>query len=629
MEPRSYRDRPRARLAAPRRPALGLTASLDLYDYGLIGNLRTAALVSRFGSIDWACFPEFHSPSVFGRILDLRRGGFARVAPVGWQEVTQHYLPGTNVLASYFRLPGGRQLELTDAMPVTPSFIAPPQSRILRRIEATGGPVEVEVVIEPRFDYGRAPRVRWRRGSGAAIVARHGEDLLWVTAPWPWTMPGRTAWCRGWLRPGAPAFVSIEWGAPTSTVEPSVLLSATVRFWREWVRHPEAPMLRAAHVWRDWVERSELLLKLLSSRDSGAFVAAPTTSLPEWPGGPRNWDYRFAWVRDAAFAAQALLLLGHVQEARNYVRWIVARLTPGSAPRLATMYRITGEPVDAEETLPHWTGYEKARPVRIGNAAGGQVQLDIFGEVLDAVEQLLPIDTGFVEEHWPALAGLVEAAAVGWTRPDAGLWESRAAPAHYVHSKVMCWVALDRGRRIAARLGDRSRATRWAATSARIHRTVLDRGYDRDRATFVQAFDGAELDASALRIPMTGFLPFTDRRVRSTVRAVERELAQGPFVHRYHGSDGVLGPEGAFLLCSFWLVECLARAGEHDRAVRMFRSLLRIAGPLRLFSEEFDPLAWRPLGNYPQAFTHIGVLRAALAIGVEARSSGQGAIAGR
>ncbi|MCI4360508.1 MAG: glycoside hydrolase family 15 protein, partial [Thermoplasmata archaeon] len=503
---------------------------------------------------------------------------------------------------SYFRLSGGRQLELIDLMPVTPSFVAPPQSRIIRRMEATGGPVEVEVEVEPRFDYGRAGRVGWRREGDASVVARHAAERLTARAPWEWATSGPTASCRGQLRPGAPEFVSIEWGEPSSTAEPSVLLSATVRFWKEWVRHPEAPLLRQAHVWRDWVERSELLLKLLSSRDSGAFVAAPTTSLPEWPGGPRNWDYRFAWVRDAAFSAQALLLLGHVQEARNYVRWIVGRLAPGPTPHLATMYRITGEPVDREEILPHWAGYERARPVRIGNAAGDQVQLDIYGEVLDAVEQLLPIDTGFVQENWPTLARLVEAAANGWTRPDAGLWESRATPAHYVHSKVMCWVALDRGQRIAERLGDRGRARRWAATAARIHRTVLDRGYHAKRATFVQAFEGSELDASGLRIPMTGFLPFTDRRVRSTVAAIERELARGPFVQRYHAPDGLLGPEGAFLLCSFWLVECLARSGQRDRAIRMFRALLRIASPLRLFSEEFDPLSWRPLGNYPQAF---------------------------
>jgi GH15 family glucan-1,4-alpha-glucosidase len=370
------------------------------------------------------------------------------------------------------------------------------------------------------------------------------------------------------------------------------------------------------------VERSELLLKLLSNRETGAFVAAPTTSLPEWPGGPRNWDYRYAWVRDAAFAAQSLLLLGHVREAREYVRWVVGRFSAAGTGGLATMYRANGEPVDRERLLDHWEGHDGSRPVRIGNAAGDQTQLDIYGEVLDAAEQLAPADPEFVRRAWPVLSQLVDAAVERWTGPDAGIWESRSAPAHYVHSKVMCWVAVDRGRRIAERLGHARRAVNWQRVAEAIHRTVLQQGYDEARGTFVQAFDRRELDASVLRIPMTGFLPFDDPRVTSTVRVVERELGVGPFVYRYRAADSLHGPEGAFLLCSFWLVECLARSGETERAVRIFRKLLKIASPLRLFPEEFDPRAWRPLGNYPQAFTHIGVLRAALAIGADPSVTG-------
>jgi len=593
----------------------GAAAWRDIYDYGAIGNLRTAALVSRFGSVDWACFPHFHSPSVFGRLLDRRRGGYASVTPVGWRETTQRYLPGTNVLTSYFALPGGRQFELTDFMPVTPSFVTESDARIVRRLGVEGGPVDIRVEVEPRFDYGRGSAPAWAREAPTRLVWTRGEDRLTGTAPWPWRREGRAAVAEGTLAPGDEAFVLLDWGDPPAPSDPAVLLSATARFWRNWVRHPDAPLLRSTHVWRDWVERSELLLKLLSSRETGAFVAAPTTSLPEWPGGPRNWDYRYAWVRDAAFAAQSLLLLGHVREARDYVRWIVGRLSGKGG--LATMYRVTGDPVDREEFLDHWEGYDASRPVRVGNAAGDQTQLDIYGEVLDAVEQLAPVDPEFVAQEWPALSKLVAAAADRWRRPDAGIWESRAAPAHYVHSKVMCWVAVDRGSRIAERLGRRARAEAWRRVAATIHRTVLKEGYDEERRAFVQAFDRRWLDASALRIPMTGFLDFNDPRVTSTVRVIERELGKGPFVYRYRAARSLHGPEGAFLLCSFWLVECLARSGERERAVRIFRQLLQAAGPLRLFPEEFDPQRRRPLGNYPQAFTHIGVLRAALAIGVE------------
>ncbi len=581
----------------------------------MIGNLRTAALISRFGSIDWLCLPVFHSPSVFGRLLDRQLGGHCRVAPRGWQEALQRYVPGTNVLATFFVLPSGGQLSVTDFMPISPGFLGPHETRILRRIRCVGRPVDVEVDLHPRFDYGRDKAVSRRRDSASRVTWKHRGGKLVAVGPWEWELDGERAVARGTIEPGASAYLTLDWGEPPAPMDPEVLYSTTVRFWREWVRHPDAPLLRTAHVWRDWVERSELLLKLLSDRETGAFVAAPTTSLPEWWGGGRNWDYRYSWVRDAAFSAQALLLLGHVREARTYVEWIVTRLARAGSNGLATMYRASGEAVDRERLLGHWEGYHGSRPVRVGNAAGDQTQLDIYGEVLDAVGQLEAIDPEFIRRAWPVLAPLVETAAKAWNRPDAGIWEERGEPRHYVHSKVMCWVALDRGRRIAERLGHRRWADRWQRVAGSIQEAVLRRGYDTAQGTFLQAFDHSELDASALRIPMTGFLPFDDPRVRSTVRVVERELAIGPFVYRNRTDRSPDGPEGAFLLCSFWLVECLARCGEIERAVRIFRRLLRAAGPLRLFPEEYDPAERRPLGNYPQAFTHIGVLRAALALG--------------
>jgi alpha,alpha-trehalase len=346
-------------------------------------------------------------------------------------------------------------------------------------------------------------------------------------------------------------------------------------------------------------------------------VAAPTTSLPEWPGGIRNWDYRYVWVRDAAFTAQAFLLLGHLREAREYVRWVVGRLDAAdSAERLGILYDARGGPVPRETTLDHWEGYERSQPVRIGNAAVHQLQLDIYGEVLDAVAGLAPHDPESVREVWPSISRLVDQAVDRWDEPDAGIWESRDPPRHYVHSKVMCWVAADRGVRLGELLGRTRSHRRWQRAADRIRKEVLDRGFDRERGTFVESFERRRMDASVLRIPLTGFLPFDDTRVRSTVAAVERELADGPYVRRYPPEGARHGPEGSFLLCGFWLVECLARGGDRERAVRNFRVLLKSAGPLRLFSEEYDPVRRRLLGNYPQAFTHIGVLRAALALGL-------------
>jgi GH15 family glucan-1,4-alpha-glucosidase len=588
----------------------------DLVDYGVIGNLRTAVLVSRYGTIDWACLPGFSDPSVFGRLLDRRRGGYARVAPLEWSESSLHYLPGTNVLRTDFTVGANRHLLVTDFMPLAPAYVSRDDARIVRRVEAVGGPVPIRVDVDPRFDYGRAGSVRWDRGSAGRLVGRAGEHEITFRSPWPWRSAEGVAHSHGIVRSNRPRFLSIEWGDAPGPEDPEVLLAATIRFWRNWVNRPDAPLHRAAHVWHDWVERSELLLKLLSSRASGAFVAAPTTSLPEWVGGPRNWDYRYAWVRDAAFAAQAFLLLGHVREAREYVRWVAQRLFVGRARRrLGTLYEVSGGPAPSEFLLDHWEGYRGSSPVRVGNLAVEQLQLDVFGEVMDAVGQLAYLDLEFVRREWGALALLVEAAARAWTRPDSGIWEFRLQPAHYVHSKVMCWVAVQRGAQIANLLGDDVNAERWRRTAAAIHELILERGYDPELGAFIQAFDRPVLDASTLRLPMTGFLPFDDPRVRGTVRVIESELARGPFVYRYANDDGLPGPEGSFQLCSFWLVECLARGGERARAIRNFRQLLRTAGPLRLFSEEYDPTTRRALGNYPQAFTHIGLLRAALAIG--------------
>jgi alpha,alpha-trehalase len=592
-------------------------AAPTLHDYGLIGNEETGALVSRFGSVDWACLPRFDSPSLFARLLDRNRGGFHYIGPIGRAMSHQQYVMGTNILATIFEIRRGVSLTLTDFMPM-----GPPKStiggdpRIVRRMIARGAPVEVTIVAEPRFDYARAAS-DWTI-DGPVGIARSGASQVAFTSPWPWTTNGDAAVATGRVEPGAPVFAQIRWGGPPpADPTPAALLSVTDAYWRSWVSPPDAPLRRVAARWHPWVERSELVLKLLSYADSGVFVAAPTTSLPEWPAGPRNWDYRYVWIRDAAFTAQVFLLLGHLDEARAYVKWTFDRAAGlGEDEELRTIYTVDGGAPPVEQTLSHLEGYLGSRPVRVGNAAANQRQLDIYGEILDSAVMLQRGDPAFVRDHWDTIERLAHRVTKLWTMPDSGMWEPRSPPAHHVHSKLMCWVALDRATLLARAYGHVDLVDRWTRAAEEIRAAILSRGFDDQLGSFIRAFDQPMLDASALRIGLDGLLPSNDPRVLGTIAAVERKLTKGPFVRRYEGDDGVDGPEGSFLLCSFWLVEALARSGQMEKAHAHWRSLLETAGPLLLFSEEFDPDSNRPLGNYPQAFTHIGVLRAAFALGL-------------
>jgi len=588
-----------------------------LHDYGLIGNEKTGALVSRFGSVDWACLPRFDSPSVFARLLDRRKGGYHHIAPTGRFLSHQQYVTGTNVLATIFELRKGVTLTVTDFMPMGPPNTAiGGDPRIVRRITARGAPVEVSIGADAKFDYARAPG-SWTM-EGTRAVARGAGSQLVLEAPWEWRAEGETVVATGRAEPGTHLFAQVRWGGPPpAEPTPSTLLTVTDAYWRGWVSPPDAPLRRVAARWHPWVERSELVLKLLSYADSGVFVAAPTTSLPEWPGGPRNWDYRYVWIRDAAFTAQVFLLLGHVSEARAYVGWAFERAsTLPEHEELRTIYTVDGGAPPVEETLDHLDGYRDSKPVRIGNAAADQRQLDIYGEILDSALLLQNLDPAFVRDRWMTIERLAQRVVRLWSLPDSGIWEARSAPAHHVHSKLMCWVALDRAIQLAQAFGRVDSIDRWSRTADEVRAAILSRGYDDRLGAFVQAFDRPILDASALRIGLDGFLPPTDPRVLSTIEAVDRHLAHGAFVRRYAGGDGVGGPEGAFLLCSFWLVESLAKSGQMERAQAHWRALLDVAGPLLLFSEEYDPESNRPLGNYPQAFTHIGVLRAAFALGL-------------
>lgn len=596
-------------------PTPAPTRAPAIYDYGAIGNLHTAVLVSRFGSIDWACLPRFASPSVFARLLDRHRGGFCEVVPAERYESQQTYLPSTNVLLTRFFLRGERQLDLIDFMPIEPEEPARDLATIDRIAEARGGPIRVRTTVEPRFRYG-LESASWRaRDEG--FEARSSEDELWIRTPVSLEVDGPRLSGTVELSPGARTSLELAWGSGRRAVDsPEELLRVTTRYWQQWVHPPTTPLHRIAGLWHAWVERSELVLKLLCAEPSGAFVAAPTTSLPEWPGGSRNWDYRYAWVRDAAFCAQALLLLGHVGEAERFLTWVMERPSSrdGAMP-LRVVYGTHGESELAERELPHLEGFRHSRPVRVGNAAEGQFQLDIYGELLDSARLLALRHPGAVAPYWPRLCALADEVTRFWTEPDRGIWEVRGPPRHYVHSKLMAWVALDRSIELAQRFQDAEAVRRWEPAREGIRRWICTEGYDARTQSFVRSHGEDATDAANLRIPLVGFLPFDDPRVRSTIARVRRELSSGPFVYRYRSDDGIEGREGSFLPAAFWMVECLARLGRRRQAFARWRQLLLAASPLGLYPEEFDPKRRQPLGNFPQAFTHIGVLRAAVALG--------------
>jgi GH15 family glucan-1,4-alpha-glucosidase len=592
----------------------GRTSTVSLYDYGLVGNQHTGALVSRFGSVDWACFPYFSSPSVFARLLDPERGGHQLVRPAEPFRSAQRYLPSSCVLETRFTLPHGRALVLTDFLVTDnpPSIEGAPM--LVRLAHAEGGPVAVESEFVPRFSYGRYAGTFRARPDGVDVV--HRSSRLAYRTPWRPRARAGTAHAGGTLRPSDPVAWKVAWGRPDGLDAPALgLLDRADRFWKGWVHSPGTPLHEVAGRWHRWIERSELTLQLLSNPASGAWIAAPTTSLPEWPGGPRNWDYRYVWVRDAAFAAAAMLGLDHLREVRSFLRWVLLQLHRSPGHHLQVIYPSEGGTSLRERTLSHLPGLWDSRPVRVGNLAAGQFQLDIYGELLDAALLLHQIEPAFVAERWPEVVRLADHVAAAWRRPDQGIWESRGPPRHYVYSKVMAWVALDRGERIALDLGQRARARSWARESRRIRAWVLSQGYDARRRSFRQAAGDSGTDAANLRIPMVGFLPYDDPRVVGTVDRIRRELANGPFVYRNEAKLSGEDPEGAFLPCSFWLVECLARGGRRELALRHWRRLLRAGSPLALFSEEYDPRHRQALGNYPQALTHIALLRAAAALG--------------
>lgn len=597
-----------------------------LEDYGFIGDLDTCALVACDGAIDWLCLPHLESPSVFGAILDAENGGRFRIAPADRFDSRQMYVERTNVLCTTFSTSTGT-VSVTDVMPVH-DHSGPASSiegcRLLRRVTCTSGWTVLEALFDPRFDYGRRrPRIECH---GGGVMARTGVEGLFLRAIVPFATHAAGAVSRFELREGESRWFALHYGAGRPEGDPvryRALLDATVRYWTEWAHDCDRSVCPLDGPWHDLAVRSGLVLKLLAHRESGAIAAAATTSLPEEIGGVRNWDYRFSWIRDAAFTAQALYALGHRQEALEYLRFLrqICHSCPGyHEPRdMAVLYDLHGEPGLDERVLEHLEGYRASRPVRVGNAAATQRQLDIYGQLVDSMyEVCCRLGEPFAPLDWSFIRSVADYVCDVWDAPDRGIWEVRGPDRHFTHSKLMCWVALDRAIRMAGERGLRAPAPRWCRARTAIRDAILTCGFNGRLNSFVQAFDSEQLDAATLLIPRYGLLPGNDPRVLGTIEAVREGLtADGGLVYRYQSDDGLPGREGGFVLCSFWLVDALSLSGQRERAEQLFLSVLRYASPLGLFAEEIDPGSGELRGNFPQAFSHIGLVNSALGLARE------------
>ncbi len=592
-------------------------------DYSFLSDCHTGALLAPDGSIDWLCVPRFDSPSVFGSLLD-REGGTFRLGPFGVSvPAARYYEAGTNVMVTTWKIAQG-WIQVRDALtlgPTTSEDTITPHTRppadedaehmLVRTVTGLEGDVEIELVCEPAFDYGRTP-AEWTLvdgsrhaadASGAGLTMRLHTNLeLGIEA-------GRIR-ARHTLATGEEAFVALSWadglGGPSNVEDANRRLDATVRFWRRWLGGAR-PF--ADHRWREAIQRSALTIKGLTYMPTGATVAAPTTSLPETPGGERNWDYRYTWMRDSTFTLQALHLLGLDWEADEFMQF-VADLEPNSDGGLQIMYGIDGRRDLTETFREDLSGYSGAKPVRIGNGAFEQRQNDVYGAVLDSIHKHTMHSQRLPRRLWPIVQSQAEGAARVWRQPDQGIWEARGKPQHYVSSKLMCWVAMDRASRLAEIRGDRELQSSWAATAAEIHADILEHGVSK-RGVLRQHYDTDALDASTLLAAIFGFLPGDDERLHNTVVAIANELSENGFVLRYktdETDDGLSGKEGTFLICSFWLVSALSIVGEAQRAHDLMERLLRVGSPLGLYAEEYDAGTGRHLGNFPQAFSHLALI---------------------
>jgi GH15 family glucan-1,4-alpha-glucosidase len=585
-------------------------------DYALLSDCHSGALVSKDGSIDWCTFHRFEARPVFARLLDWRKGGFFRIAPADDYEVNRRYLPGTNVLETRFQTKSG-VVVLTDCFYVRGQE-GHPDHRLIRHVRCEEGEVSVTARFEPRFDYGLTePRVEQLEPD--LVIAYGGPDSLVLQSDLPISTPNvSAAEAAKTMRSGEDAYLVLTWQLPQELSPERMLrqviedeLDGTVRFWEQW-----AALCTYEGPYRDQVLRSALVLKALTNAPTGAIVAAATTSLPEAIGGERNWDYRYSWLRDSALTLNALFALGYTDEAHEYMAWL-RRTTAGRAHALQIMYGVGGERFLPEIELDHLEGYRSSRPVRIGNGAASQFQLDTFGELLDTAWLYRQHGGEIDEVFWEFLSRVGGAVLDKWTEPDQGIWEIRGDPRHFVYSKVMAWVALDRLLKLAELDERKDDLDGWRKAREEIRKLVERKGVDPESGGFTQSFgDGGKLDASNLMIPIVGFVGHDDPRARATVERIAANLSANGLVYRYvtDGVDGLSGDEATFAICSFWLVECLAQGGEHERARDLFERLLSFCNDVGLLAEEIEPHSGELLGNFPQAFSHLGLIQAALAL---------------
>ncbi len=589
-------------------------------DYAVIGDGRTTALVALDGSIDWLCLPDIDSPSVFGRILDAERGGSFQLQPVEEFEAERRYKGDSNVLETTFRSASGA-VRITDAMTLTDTTCITPQREVVRKVEALKGRVPMRWCFDPRFVYGTG-KMRLEQRSDRFVV-QAGSDAV-ALSTWNAGTGAVDGNVKGEfeLAAGETAFLTLA----ACHQEPLVYasrddlerrLERTTRFWRDWSARAnyDGP-------WRDAVVRSALVLKLLVFAPSGAIVAAPTTSLPEWIGNVRNWDYRYAWLRDASWTLDALFRLGFHDEGRAFFWWLMhaSRITQ---PRLQILYRVDGSAHAPEEDLAHLAGYRGSKPVRVGNGAADQPQLDVYGDVLECI-WLYAREVGEIDgDTGKEIAKIADYVAEHWRDPDAGIWEVRRPETHFTQSKAFCWIALDRACKLAEQGVVKDHSERWRSVADEIREFVDKHCWDEERGTYKRAADLPEVDACLLTMPVIGYDDPKSERAKRTVDAVRGELAEGPLLYRYRGEDGVGGDEGAFLTCSFWLVDALAQGGELDEAGELMEDLVGRANDVDLFAEQIDPRSGDFLGNFPQGLTHLALINAAVSVMDAEKATGQ------
>ncbi len=625
---------------APKRPApstgafqtdatswtIGGSAFPPIGDYAFLSDCETNCLIAPSGAVEWMCVPRPDSPSVFAAILDRSAGGF-RVGPYDEMVPTaRRYLPGSLMLETTWQTRTGWMI-VRDALVMGPWHNLEERSRthrrsptdfdaehcLVRTVKCVSGTVELSMTCEPVFDYGRKEPAWQYQGDGYGhLTAGTGGDpvQLRLTTDLRPGIEQRSIKARTRMVEGDEHFVALSWSTlpgPQSFEAAAARMARTSEHWRQWITEGDFP----DHRWRSYLQRSALTLKGLTYAPTGALLAAATTSLPETPQGERNWDYRYAWVRDSTFALWGLYTLGFDREADDFFYFIGDAC---KARELQIMYGVGGETDLTEATLLHLSGYEGASPVRVGNAAYNQKQHDVWGAVLDSVLLHARSRSRLQESMWPFLVKQVEAAAEHWEEPDRGIWEVRGDPQHFTSSKMMCWVAMDRGARIARMFEKHEYADKWQALADQIHDDICTRGVD-ERGVFVQYYGAKSLDASLLLMPLLRFLPPEDPRIQATVVAIADELTEDGLVLRYRvdeTDDGLAGHEGTFTICSFWLVSALVEIGDLDRGRRLCERLLSLASPLELYAEELDPRTGRHLGNFPQAFTHLALVNAVM-----------------